>query len=179
MDGLPKAGNACHSATHHQLMPKPLINARSRGLCACVGLGLCGLAAVFALTGCGTISIETGAVEPMRVEAPPLSPEDRALQYMALAEAARIGTVGASMIWANEDSGRWGKYTITKVNAVPHDPGATRYGRRPYGIQGGRYDPGPLSSIEVTEEVYSDGREFIATGLGFHRLSGTRWYRYK
>jgi hypothetical protein len=105
-----------------------------------------------------------------------LSQDDKALQYMALAEAARQRVVGASVIWANEHSGRWGKYTVTRLN--PRLPKPGEYGYRGF-VCDPRYAGGPVHSVEVTEEIYSEGREYITSGLGFHRSAYGRWFRYK
>lgn len=135
-----------------------------------------GLLAALCLTGCGVTAVNIPGIGYINFDPPALSDGDKTLQYLALVDAAQQRRVGASVVWKNDDSGHWGKYTVTRLNPrlpMRGEPGYRRFVCDP------RYRGGPVHSVEATEEIYSDGREFITRGLGFYRAVNGRWYRYQ
>lgn len=134
------------------------------------------LLAALSLGGCGITAVNVPGVGYFDFDPAPLTQGDKALQYIALAEAARQRSVGAVVTWVNEDSGHRGKFIVTRLN--PRLPMPGEYNYRGF-VCDPRYSGGPVHSVEVTEEIYSEGREYITSGLGFYRAASGRWFRYK
>lgn len=134
------------------------------------------LLVALSLAGCGITAVNIPGVGYFDFDPAPLTHGDKALQYMALAEAARQRSIGAVVTWVNEDSGHRGKFIVTRLNPRLPMPGEYNY----RGIVcDPRYAGGPVHSVEVTEEIYSEGREYITSGLGFYRGASGRWFRCK
>jgi hypothetical protein len=144
-----------------------------------------GLALALALGGCGISSVHTPGVGWASSDPPALTARDKELQTAALNRTLQQRRAGDGTIWFNEDSGRWGKIKITRLN-----PGLLSSGMRPsrgsscspYGCRpsyGRVLQNLPLTSLELSEEIYSDGDIFITENMVFCRGGHGGWYRYR